>query len=190
MFKNNIVANYTNTLNSKVLYPLLVCIVILILFDITTRLSIGEANEQTSWESDNIKPPDYLKVSPQQAKKIITIINNYEQAEIINANKVKGMSEAEKLAQQGDLDKIYVGDMRYLLVGIFKEAQAFAVVQQQNVKTRENKLIQITISDKLDIYQVNEILANKVILQSDDGRRIDLFLYKTNNMAINDSEQK
>lgn len=175
--------------NQKILYPLWFCLIVIIIVDIMTRFVVTSNNDKDLWGNDS--PPFIIPegLNSQVANKIIQAINDYEtdvQIPIVT----KGMSESERLAQEGNLNQVYTSDMRYRLIGVIKEKKAFAIVQQQNIKTKENTLIQISLFESLSHYKVTNILANKITLQGNDKREIHLFLYNSTNTVNTNTDSK
>jgi len=171
-------------LNFTVLYPVLVGLFMLIVFDISTRLINTETAKPLIWKSDNDNTQinEKLRFNQEQADAINHALNNYEQETLATTNtntNGQAISEAEKLAQQGNLNQLYAGDFRYRLVGVFKEKISFAIIQQYNVKTKVQQLIKLKQTEHINNYQISTILANSVLLKSSNKRQIKLFLYKT-----------
>jgi len=171
---------YSSVLNTKALLPLWLGIIVVILFDMIIRLTNLPTYETATWQSNNIAVGKKRYLSGNQAKAIISGINNFEKNALAVNNKDQNTLQTNELNQQGDLNQLYAGNFRYRVIGIFKEKAFFAVIQQHNLKTKERKLIQVGISESINNYQVIKIMANKVLLTSTDNRQVNLFLYKNN----------
>jgi len=163
----------------KQFMPLWLIITLLILLDISTRLTSYETEQNDTWKIASASKNVGFYLDQAQGKLIKSSIDAYQAAELETKSKANiGMSEADQLAQQGDLSQLYAGNIRYRLVGIFDKSGRFAVIQQLNIAENENKLIKVAMTESLQGYQVTEILSNKVILRSNDNRQVSLFLYK------------
>lgn len=164
----------------KVFFPVWVLLVFFILLDITTRLTNYEIKSSNNWKITSFDENAGLKLNQAQADIIIKNINNYQKTSKneTETSVNKTMSAAEQLAQQGRLSQLYSGDMRYRLVGIFNKSERFAVIQQLDTSMDKQKLLKVNVLENLQNYKITKILANKVILNSNDNRQISLYLYK------------
>lgn len=68
-----------------------------------------------------------------------------------------GLSQAEQNNQQGNLDKFYIGEHTYILLGLFEDKERFAVLAQQNITTKLSKEIRVTLGYDLAPYKVTKI---------------------------------
>jgi len=166
-------------LSKKELLPLLLILFIAILFDITSRFNGGEANNGSIWKSENGIVSNTISLNQSNADALLNLLNRYETSEELT-NKKNGMSEADQLAQQGDLNELFSKDMRYRLMGIFNHNDRFAVISKQNTENNKQELIRVRVKDNLEDYQVADILADRIII-SHGIKEANLFLYKTNN---------
>ena len=176
--------NVIKTYTQKILIPCWLVLLIVIFFDISTRLTNIEIKQSLPWQVADQAKSGAFSLNQEQAKAIAEAINNYEVSSEIETAVDNTMSEAEQRAQQGDLNQLFSGNKRYRLIGIFDNNERFAVIKQLDVTVNTEKLIKVTIADSLQDYKVTKILANKVILNSGDKREITLFLYQQLEKAI------
>ncbi|PCH94198.1 MAG: hypothetical protein COB83_12250 [Gammaproteobacteria bacterium] len=164
----------------KVFLPLWAVLIIFVLVDVSVRLTNYEIKNKDNWKITSVDESADLKLSQEQAKTIIKNINNFEVTTepSTESDEDRAMSAAEQLTQQGDLSQLYAGNIQYRLVGIFDKNGRFAVIQQFDTTVNEKKLIRVSALDSLQNYKITKILADKVILNSDDDRQISLHLYK------------
>jgi hypothetical protein len=170
------------SLTSKVHLPLWTGLLILIAVDLITRINVTPVQQNKPWEDEKATRVIADYISEAEATKISFAINNYEvQSSLDEVPGDNYPSVTEQNAQQGDMHELFSGEMRYRLMGIFKKSTAFAVIEQENLLTNEQKIIKITLSSSLNNYQVNDISANKVIFSSQEGRQVSLYLYNKTN---------
>jgi hypothetical protein len=171
-----------HSLTSKVHLPLWTGLVILIAIDLITRINVTPVKQNKLWQDEKAAKVIAEYISEAEATKIGFAINNY--AVQSNLDEVPGdnyLSVKEQNAQQGDMHELFSGEMRYRLMGIFKKRTAFAVIEQENLLTNEQQIIKLTLSSSLNNYQVNDILANKVIFSSQEDHQVSLYLYNKTN---------
>jgi hypothetical protein len=186
MLKNN---KLFILLAEKNLFPLLAILMILAIIDLTTRLSVDQPISSKNWQKENSKPIQEKRLTQVQAKIVINAITDYSQE--LNKNVTDNrMSKAQQLAQQGNLNQLYSGDMSYRLMGVFQQNKAFAVILQKNIPTNEEKMRQVGLLTDLNDYQVTKIARNSVTLISSNNRQVTLYLYKKQlNAAIQQAKQ-
>ncbi|MFT5812278.1 MAG: hypothetical protein ACI9VT_000012 [Psychroserpens sp.] len=170
-------AGLLDKVTAKALLPLWAILVLLALLDITTRLQVAPSASQKAWQLSDSQITKGVQITAGRAMAINLAIDKYEQASALAPTQYQ-MSNAEQLAQEGDLEQLYSGDMRYRLVGIFKQQSAFAVIEQEHLRTNEKENNKVTLQSTLNDYQVNEILSNKIVLMSKEKRQVTLYLYK------------
>jgi hypothetical protein len=168
-----------NSFTEKFFFPLWGILVISITLDITTRLINYETQDNSQWKLQSINKAPILTLQAEQAESIIKLLNNYQTAPEIQTNTNQTMSEAEQLAQQGSLNQLYAGNIRYRLVGIFDKNEPFAVIQQLDVLKNEQSLVKVKVLERLKNYKITKIFPDKVTLESDNDSQVTLFLYKT-----------
>ncbi|MFT5813786.1 MAG: hypothetical protein ACI9VT_001544 [Psychroserpens sp.] len=171
---NYIKASFTQ----KFFFPLWGLLVVFILLDITTRLINYETKDNSQWKLKSISKETILTLQAEQVASIIKMLNNYQTTPEIHTHTHQTMSEAEQLAQQGSLNQLYAGNIRYRLVGIFDKNEPFAVIQQLDVLTNEQNLVKVNVLERLKNYKVTKIFPDNVTLKSDNNGKITLFLYK------------
>jgi len=167
-----------NSFTQKFFFPLWGILVVFILLDITTRLINYETKDNTHWQLKSISKETILTLQAEQAERLIKMINNYQTTPEIHTHTHQTMSEADQLAQQGSLNQLYAGNIRYRLVGIFDKNEHFAVIQQLDVSTNEQSLVKVNVLERLKNYKITKIFPNKVTLESDNNGQVTLFLYK------------
>lgn len=166
------------TYTQRIFLPCWLILFVIIFLDITTRLTNTNVKPSSPWQAASAADNAVFTLEQAQAEQITNAINNYEVSSAPQTSENSVMSEAEQLAQQGDLSELFSGNTRYRLAGIFEKQQRFAVIEQFDVSANESKLIKVSVTDSLQGYEVANIFANKVTLNSSDNRQINLFLYK------------
>lgn len=164
----------------KSLIPLWFLLAVLAAFDIGNRINNNKAEVNSTWQLEPLNEKLTINLDNDQANEIITAINQYELTQLDEEQPANIMSDADQNNQKGNLDEFYSGELRYRLIGVFDKNERFAVLKEFNVSTNQNTLKKITKFERIKNYQVTDILANTLILQSEDDRIITLFLYKTN----------
>lgn len=177
---SDIIKKYTQ----KVYLPCWGGLIVIIFLDISTRLTYMETKQNLPWKVASEAKNEMLTLSQAQAEEIATAISHFEISSEVESKVNNTMSEAEQLAQQGDLQQLFAGDKRYRLVGIFDKSERFAVIQQLDTTLNKQELIKVTAAERLQGYEITKIFANKATLTSDDKREITLFLYKQLEKAI------
>jgi hypothetical protein len=167
-----------NSFTQKFFFPVWGILAVFILLDITTRLINYETKDNSQWKLQSISKDTILTLQAEQAESIIKMINNYQTTPEIQTHTNQTMSEAEQLAQQGSLNQLYAGNIRYRLVGIFDKNEPFAVIQQLDVSTNEQSLVKVKVLERLKNYKITKIFPDKVTLESDNNGQVTLFLYK------------
>ncbi|WP_448552125.1 hypothetical protein [Thalassotalea montiporae] len=78
-----------------------------------------------------------------------------------------GLSDEERNAQQGRLDKLYTKDFKYTVLGLFQEQhQWFAILIQEHLTTGAFKEVKVDVGKQLGSYNVNNINKTSVELAS------------------------
>jgi len=177
-------ARIINSVTQKEFFPLWAVLILFVLFDINTRLTQYETKKNSNWQIETLNKSAGLLLSKEQADSITTDIDNFQVTPEPETNTNKAMSEAEQLAQRGEVGELFSGNIRYRLAGIFDKDERFAVIQQYNVSTNDKELIKGSVFEHLKNYEITEVLANKITLTSNDNRQISLYLYKQHKIAI------
>ncbi len=165
-------------LTSKAHLPLLLALTIFMVVDVITRINMTIMPQSKPWRDENTTKVMIEKITATQTAMISDAINHYKIEKNSDIARVATLlSTAEQNAQQGDLEQLFSGDMRYRLMGVFKEKHAFAAIQQKNLLSEEEKTIKVTLSSSLNNYQVDDISANKVTFSSQQGLQVALYLY-------------
>ncbi len=153
-------------------------ILFLIFFDFVTRFNDGTAQVSNEWSQEQLSSTGLLALNEVEFKQISEKLKRYESTAKTKVEKQQGLSEAEMLAQKGDLKELYAKNMRLMLVGTFEQDGRFAVVAQENLTTNKRELRRVTLTDTLNGYAVTNILPNKLILTG-YSNVINLHLYNT-----------
>lgn len=164
------------------LYPFLL---VFALVDITWRLLPStESSEDSSMPAvmplARPMPSTLLVQSIADFKASIAMANAVEQ-NVDDVSPVEGMSAEEQAQQRGLLQQLWIGDLRYRLVGIFSvqhDSQHFAVLSAQEGNSSQQASRQLTVGNELSGYLVTEISTTSIVLQSQDGRSITLRLFE------------
>ncbi|SEK46937.1 hypothetical protein SAMN05216262_101433 [Colwellia chukchiensis] len=167
------------TITAKPLLPVWAILVLLSVLDITTRLNVGDNSPQKPWQQSDHHITQGLQIDTKHAATIRQLINAYQQQDQTPSVNDNRMSDAQQLAQKGELAELFSGDLRYRLLGIFKQQQAFAVIEQHHMISDEKETLKITLQSSLNGYQVRDIASNKIELISNDQRQVTLYLYQT-----------
>ena len=167
----------------KALLPIWGLLIASSLLDVSARLSTQEVSTGGLRQTDLLQQTHVQKLSQPQAKQISSTITHFEaEPALIEAVETQqNMSEAEQLAQQGKLNQLYAGDLRFRLIGIFAKNGYFAVLSRKDIATDSQALIKVQVDEQLGNYKIGRILANQLQLEADDGRKISLHLFKKNN---------
>jgi hypothetical protein len=174
---------FLSNVTRKELLPVWLCIFVLIIADLLVRFSTVDVELNTQWQ----KAQDNSEASPVLSEnhydeiiKRLTLFSGPEKPPKDNIE--QGMSDAEQLAQQGDLNELYAKNFRYRLMGIIEQNYRFAVILQENLLTKKQDVIKVKEQESLMIYSIKKILDDKVTIAGND-KEINLFLYKTNNQS-------
>lgn len=165
----------------KALLPIWALLLLFALLDSSMRLNTADINNLEHWQAKVPAVAAMQMLSQEQAEQITSGINKYEveaQSAAIPAEKNTGMSDAEKAAQQGKLNQLYAGDLRFRLMGVFAQNGHFAVLLRKDLSGDTQQLLKVQAGELLENYKISKILANKVLLEADDGRQISLTLFK------------
>lgn len=179
MFKNTnkqLLAYITD----KHFFPVWIFLIIMVMFDLNTRFNTQSNSAQSNWQISEqlITPKGHLQ--QQDADIILAGFKKFEQNQANKINqptKLAAMSLAEQANQQGLLSQLYIGNLRYRLVGVFTDDEAFAVLQQTDITNAEQTLVKVKAGDMLNQYQVKQINSNQVTIHS-NSQIISLDLYK------------
>jgi len=169
------------SVTDKQFLPIWLLLIVVMIIDVTTRLNTAQVNSAKNWEiSENIITTR-AHLSPQDTNDILAAFAGYDvdvKDETSSAMKMDGMSAEAQAEQQGRLAQLYVGNLRYRLMGVFADKVSFAILQQKDIVSGEQILVKVKTSDTLRHYQVEKILANQVIITSTTNKKISLDLYK------------
>jgi hypothetical protein len=175
---------FLTNVTRKELLPVWLFIFVLIISDLLVRFSTVDVELNAQWQ----KAQDNSEASPVLSKnhydeiiKQLTLFSGPEKPPKAN-NIEQGMSDAEQLAQQGDLNELYAKNFRYRLMGIIEQNYRFAVILQENLLTKKQEVIKVKELESLMIYNIKKIFDDKVTIVGND-KEINLFLYKTNNQS-------
>lgn len=160
--------------------PVWLFLLILIMIDLNARFNIQPASAQNNWQLNEQLITPRVHLQQQDSDLILAALNPFEQDQVNDisvSTSLAAMSLAQQAQQQGLLSQLYVGNLRYRLVGVFTDHAGFAVLQQTNITNAEKTLVKVKAGDMLNQYQVNNILSNQVTITS-DTRNISLDLYK------------
>ena len=164
--------------SQKKLIPVWLGIVVLIVFDISTRLTKSELKETQFWELEKADEEFSIEASKNEIDEIIAALNAYQVEDGNTPLDSDIMSEQDQESQSGNLNQLWAGTNRYRLVGIFNKLKRFAVLQEKSTSTDEQKILKVGIGDSIQNYKVMDINANKVLITGSNNRSITLFLYK------------
>jgi hypothetical protein len=168
------------SITEKQFLPIWGVLIIVMVTDVTTRLNTENISSEDKWQITDNAATTMTNLQQQETDDILTALTAYEVAEVDNkdsSSTIEGMSAAEQAEQQGLLGQLYIGDLRYRLVGVFTDKMSFAILQQKNIVSGEQVLIKVKANDMLKHYKVEKILTNQVIITS-NTHNISLDLYK------------
>ncbi|NQZ82662.1 MAG: hypothetical protein HRT52_16760 [Colwellia sp.] len=174
-----------------------------IVIDFTGRFLID--GQQSNNTMANLTINDQLQLPQLNAVQQLKLTNAYgyyqqDEKKIKVVEKVIGLTDEQKLAQQGELTEFYDGDWRYRLIAIISpdgSEQALkspmALLSARNVKdtaakssqnnnkdAKSKKLTKISHGAKLGLYDVTITNTKQVSFQLKQ-RKITLLMYKPKN---------
>ncbi|WP_076411003.1 hypothetical protein [Shewanella sp. UCD-KL12] len=143
---------------------------LILMWDGASRLYVGSDDVSSQNETQAILNADNTLLDQQVLAKVNQLYANYDlpepEQEIDNTNVVNkpkpGMSEAEQLAQQGRLDKLFIDDNEYRLSGIFWDKQYFAVLIKTDVKTSESEELRVAQQQMMGSYTIQTISQARI----------------------------
>jgi hypothetical protein len=153
-------------LTDKSIWAVSVLVVALLCFlDMSTRLSQQVTNEEKVFKLNDDLNTRQSSFDSTKAAMIMALFDSYDVVEKITASVLppptkpvkKGLSAEEQNNQQGKLNKFYVGDYTYTLLGLFKDTERFAVLAQENINSSIVKEIRVTLAHDLMPYKVSKI---------------------------------
>lgn len=171
----------TKSITKKELLPIWIILCVIILVDMFSRFTPADIAADNEWNSKVNNSQSNIGLSQQHAEHITAIISAFEASTGLaggNSSEIGIMSQAAQLAQEGDLNEFFSGNLRYRLVGIFNQNRRFAIVSQENLLNNEQVLLNVEVLDEVNKYQIKHILSDKVIFTRND-KQISLFLYRT-----------
>ena len=174
-------SNYLDCFTNKQFLPIWLLCIILVIIDASSRLNFAAGEQDNNWQIAQSEMSTKAFLLQQDLDKILAGLADYDietKADSKTANTSQGMSAEEQAKQQGQLEQLYIGNLRYRLVGIFADSKIFAILKQKNINTNEESLVKVAVNDKLQRYKVTKILVNQVLLTSDSNQNITLDLYK------------
>ena len=152
-------------------------------WDASTRLSSGldESVAKRSNEAFTLKPR--LIVTEQELSETLALFSSYDRKEeVVAVEPVKvtpkkvGLSQQEQEQQKGKLNRFYVGDLRFVLKGIFTDNDRFAVLYRENLTNGQIDEVRVTQDQLIGPYKVTAITENKVYFALED-RVIELAIF-------------
>lgn len=168
------------SLKQRALWPIWLLLIIVIILDLKYRFANHLSNDNNDWQIETNQVVLAQVLSPEEAKIIAEILSEYDIAkEQVSAPKSTTLSEAEQAAQQGRINQLYSGDLRFRLVGIFTQQQNFAVLSGKDLASSTDKVLKVKVDEKLGEYLITAILANEIQLLAEDKRQITLKLFKS-----------
>lgn len=158
------------------------------MFDFSHRLSITTDDASARSVKASVANRYPTRLTDEQLQALTTLVerykltddktNNSEQAEqAANKNKLKGLPQAEQAKQSGKLDFLYIGSMRYQLLGIFTKKRDVAVLKQHNIETDEINMVNLQQGQQLGEYRVEHIQPTSIHFISTNQRQISLMLF-------------
>ena len=159
------------------------------MFDFSHRLSITTDDASTRSVKASVANRYPARLTDAQHQTFATLVNRYKltnedeantskQAEqAANKNKLKGLPQAEQAKQAGKLDFLYIGSMRYQLLGIFTKKRDVAVLKQHNIETDEINMVNLQQGQQLGEYRVEHIQPTSIHFVSTNQRQISLMLF-------------
>jgi len=101
----------------------------------------------------------------------------FEVKEAIKIKETKGMSLTEQANQQGELDRVFTGDIELTLKGIFNKDISYVLLQERNIKTSDISVKQVKKGESIHGYLLSQISQKSTQLTVDE-RVIELMLYQ------------
>lgn len=92
------------------------------------------------------------------------------------------LSKEFQNAQNGKLDRVFIGDYSYRPLGVFSEHSHFALLERRHLKNGKVKRIKVVELQKIANYQVTKIELNQITIVAEQ-RTIVLKLFKTQTKA-------
>ncbi|MDO6426502.1 hypothetical protein Q4489_05725 [Thalassotalea sp. 1_MG-2023] len=172
-------ATWLNRFTKQELLFVWLVLIIFILFDLFTRINTSSDDINNVWSQQSLSTTPLLLLDNVHLNELANKLDKFEQSEKPGVEKQQGLTEAERIAQQGDLNELYAKNMRLTLVGVFNQGGRFAVIAQENLTTSKRELLRVSLSDTIDGYTVQNILPNKLVLTGYNNE-INLHLYNTN----------
>jgi hypothetical protein len=165
----------------KELAPVIAGLCILMLLDMTLRLSLEDREGQRPWKPAASTPAALKRLTSKDAVAIMTALGQYDTPQVESAQSATDantVSAEQQAKQEGNLDQLYVGQLRFRLVGVFSRGERFAVLQQRDVtQNSKPELKKVEIGDTLNDYMVVGIDIDRVQLDTEDGRQVVLMLF-------------
>lgn len=171
-------------MNNKMM--LVLCGVLLTLFfvsDFSQRVMLGQWNNTaTDSVNNDTEWPTVEKIEPGLLTNVLSQLEQYDvvvkkEEETKTDEELAAMSLAEQENQQGNLDKIYAGDLIITLKGTVYKDSTYALVQEQHIKTKEITLRKMTVGDEMYGYFLQKVGQKSALLAAGE-RKIDLMLYQ------------
>jgi len=92
------------------------------------------------------------------------------------------LSKEFQNAQNGDLDRVFIGDYAYRPLGVFFEDSHFALLERRHLKNGKVKRIKVVENQEIANYKVSKIELNQITIVAEQ-RTIVLKLFKTQTKA-------
>lgn len=179
---------------AKNLRPVMMVLGLVILGDIWLRLSLDDLDNQRSWQPEARSAESLKRLTSQRAAAIITALEQYDAAQVESSSQTAGADSSvpeNQAGQEGDVDQLYIGSLRFRLLGVFSRGERFAVLQQRDAAQNDkSELRKVEIGDIIDDYMVVGIDIDRVQMDTEDGRQVVLMLFsKSQSNEINNTKK-
>lgn len=149
--------------------------------DFLNRLSITPVDGRQRNNDAALVLNNHQKVTDEELAKVLAMFEIYDKKEIkqlVIAPKAKkiGMSEQEQEKQNGKLTRFYIGDLRFVLKGIFTEGERFAVLYRENINSGQIDEIKVVQEQSIGAYRITKISDKKIYFTLDE-RVIELAIF-------------
>ncbi len=159
--------------------------VIILFWDILARLNVSSEAYSSKHELQGIVTAQHSLLDKHTQETINKLYANFDLPEpevMPEADKKQdkpkpGMSEEEQLAQQGELDKLFIDDNSYQLSGIFWDKQYFAVLIKTDVNTATPEEIKVAQGQAFGSYIIESIAKQQITFVNGE-RTITLSMFR------------
>ena len=174
-------------LSIKWLLPFSLLLLVAML-DVSQRLTITNNATAVQGQKTDIANRYPLRLNQAQYQTLSTLLAEYKQtkAEAEPSEQAEptgkkaafaAMSASEQAQQSGRLDFLYIGPLRYQLLGIFTKQRDVAVLKQQNIETEATEIVNLQQGQQLGDYRVAQIQPTRIHFVANDQRQISLQLF-------------